>query len=217
MKKQIKRWIAILGDSSLNNELLAYALTGELGVEATVEDQWTRLEATVSNARDLQLLMFVDALSHHFERATSMCKAWSRTGLINCTVALYNLTHDEIAEKTAISHGVRGFFYAEDSLQSVLKGVTKLFEGEIWVPRELLFSVAQTRSGSTQTTNGSTYNLTNREMQILAHVCTGLSNDEIADNLNVSPHTVKTHLYRIFKKIRVSNRFQASLWAAKHL
>jgi LuxR family transcriptional regulator of csgAB operon len=45
----------------------------------------------------------------------------------------------------------------------------------------------------------------------------GLSNDEIASALNLSPHTIKTHLYRIFKKINVENRFQASLWASKNL
>ena len=59
--------------------------------------------------------------------------------------------------------------------------------------------------------------LTRREAEILARVAIGWTNEEIAGRLNISRHTVKTHLYRVYKKINVDNRFQASLWAAKNL
>jgi DNA-binding CsgD family transcriptional regulator len=48
-------------------------------------------------------------------------------------------------------------------------------------------------------------------------VAIGATNEEIGDKLCISPHTVKTHLYNIFKKINVPNRIQATLWAAKNL
>lgn len=59
--------------------------------------------------------------------------------------------------------------------------------------------------------------LTNREKEILDLIAAGLSNQQIADELFISPHTVKTHLHNIFKKINVKRRLQAALWAAKHL
>ena len=59
--------------------------------------------------------------------------------------------------------------------------------------------------------------LTERQVEILAMVAVGSTNDEISDKLCISPHTVKTHLYKIFKKINVPNRVQAALWAAKNL
>jgi DNA-binding CsgD family transcriptional regulator len=40
----------------------------------------------------------------------------------------------------------------------------------------------------------------------------GLTNKDIAARLSISSHTVRTHLYNIFRKIDVGNRVQASLW-----
>ncbi len=59
--------------------------------------------------------------------------------------------------------------------------------------------------------------LTQREVEILDLIATGFSNQQIADELFISPHTVKTHLHNIFKKINVKRRLQAALWAAQNL
>ena len=59
--------------------------------------------------------------------------------------------------------------------------------------------------------------LTQREMEILSVLASGAKNEEIATRLFISPHTVRTHLYTIYKKIQVNNRLQAVLWASKNL
>ncbi|MCK4790270.1 MAG: helix-turn-helix transcriptional regulator [Desulfobacteraceae bacterium] len=56
-----------------------------------------------------------------------------------------------------------------------------------------------------------------KEIEILSMVAFGAKNEQIADKLFISPNTVKTHVYNIFKKINVPNRLQAALWAAKNL
>lgn len=48
-----------------------------------------------------------------------------------------------------------------------------------------------------------------REQQVLQLLCHGYTNKEIAKSLDISPNTVKTHLSKIFSKLRVSNRTQA--------
>lgn len=55
--------------------------------------------------------------------------------------------------------------------------------------------------------------LTDRENQILDMICDGATNYDIARVLFISEHTVRTHVYNLFKKIKVKSRTQAASWA----
>lgn len=55
--------------------------------------------------------------------------------------------------------------------------------------------------------------LTTRETEVLDLIAEGLSTREIADRLYLSPNSVKTHTRKLFRKIGVSNRTEAALWA----
>ena len=59
-------------------------------------------------------------------------------------------------------------------------------------------------------------NLTKREVQILQFVSKGMLNKEIASALGISERTVKNHISNIFKKIKVTDRTQAAVYAIKH-
>ena len=58
--------------------------------------------------------------------------------------------------------------------------------------------------------------LTAREMQVLQRLAQGATNREISQNLQISEHTVKSHVIHIFNKLGVNDRTQASVWAASH-
>lgn len=57
--------------------------------------------------------------------------------------------------------------------------------------------------------------LTQRETQVLRHVALGLSNKEIAKSLEISVETVKEHVQNILRKITVTDRTQAAVWAVR--
>ncbi len=56
--------------------------------------------------------------------------------------------------------------------------------------------------------------LTKREEEILRLLVEGLSNQEMADALNISKHTVKAHTESIYRKFNVHNKVQAAIYAA---
>jgi DNA-binding NarL/FixJ family response regulator len=57
--------------------------------------------------------------------------------------------------------------------------------------------------------------LTQRESQVLRHMALGLSNKEIGRSLDISVETVKEHVQNILRKIQVSDRTQAAVWAVR--
>jgi Response regulator containing a CheY-like receiver domain and an HTH DNA-binding domain len=59
------------------------------------------------------------------------------------------------------------------------------------------------------------FGLSDREVEVLRLVAEGFTNPAIAKILNISPHTVKTHLVHIFDKLGVSDRARAAVWAAR--
>lgn len=73
------------------------------------------------------------------------------------------------------------------------------------------------RSLTSPATHERINNLTERECEILNEICKGESNFRIANNFFISEHTVRTHIYNIFKKISVTNRIQAANWANDRL
>jgi DNA-binding NarL/FixJ family response regulator len=94
-----------------------------------------------------------------------------------------------------------------DLLKKVLKAV---FSGEMWLDRSTLtklFSSTSEPAGNSP--------LAKREKEIVSHICQGYRNKEIAQKLNISEQTVKSHCNRIYKKLGVTDRLQLALYSYK--
>jgi DNA-binding NarL/FixJ family response regulator len=131
-------------------------------------------------------------------------------------VVLFNLPKDTLIQDMIMGKGVRGIFYEDDRAELFLKGISAIIEGKLWFSRDVMMNFIMNKRSKINK-NKDTSALTSREKEILALIAVGLKNEEIADKLCISPHTVKTHIYNIFQKIKVSNRIQAAFWALKHL
>lgn len=165
-------------------------------------------------------LLLLDCCKMNPDKVMSHLKECGGEFLTNCFPALMNVEADLGFESISIKEGAKGIFYENDSLENLLKGIKAIFSGEFWVSKnviaELLMKGMKGLSSDHQGVEKSSI-LTLREKEILEIIAMGSSNEETASNLCISPNTVKTHLYNIFKKIGVPNRLQAALWAVKNL
>jgi|SRR5579864_1713601 len=121
---------------------------------------------------------------------------------------------------TAFRSGARGVFALSDSnLRLLSKCIQRVAEGQIWANTEqmnyLLELVSEVPSLRVFNSQGEPL-LTPREEQVVALVAEGLGNREIAHELNLSEHTVKKYLFRIFDKLGISTRVELVLYAVNH-
>lgn len=137
------------------------------------------------------------------------------------SLILFNLDRQLGIEKSALEHGVHGFFYQDETVDTLLKGLAAVLGGEIWLSRRKMADVILEncfRFRRTLNDNQSyPHSLTKREVEILGLLTLGASNGVIADRLFISPHTVRTHLNNTFRKIKVASRLEASVWASNKL
>jgi len=132
-------------------------------------------------------------------------------------IAFFNLRADFGIEEEAIARGIRGLFYEPEPLDRIPKGIKAIFNGELWLSRQVMSKyILQEKPTVSNRSSTAAKILSQREIEILSLVTIGATNDDIANELSISPHTVKTHIYNIFKKIGVPNRLQAALWVGKN-
>ena len=133
-------------------------------------------------------------------------------------IALFNVDAGYKLSPLVKRFKVRGFFYQGESEASFIKGMHVIVNGHLWLTRKMLSDcVLMAPESDNSQVALALRSLSSREKEILRHVGLGESNQEIATAMNISPHTVKTHLYNIYKKINVPNRLQGTLWAAAYL
>jgi DNA-binding NarL/FixJ family response regulator len=109
--------------------------------------------------------------------------------------------------------GARGVVFREEPLPHLAKCIHRVHQGEIWVSNSELESILEALAVTAplKALNTSFAALTKREQQVSALVGQGLGNREIARRLNISEHTVRNYLSRIFEKLGVSNRVGVAL------
>lgn len=109
-----------------------------------------------------------------------------------------------------ISRGINGILPTDANSDILKKAVRAIFSGEFWLERKLIKNVISCMNSSEKKVN-----LTKKEREIVTLICNGHRNKEIAQKLDISEQTVKSHCNRIYKKVGVSDRLQLALYTRR--
>jgi len=106
--------------------------------------------------------------------------------------------------------GVCGILPPDADSDMLKKAVKIIYSGELWLDRKLLKNILYH-----VTSIEKKIDLTKKEKEIVSLICHGCRNKEIAQRLDISEQTVKSHCNRIYKKVGVSDRLQLALYTHK--
>jgi DNA-binding NarL/FixJ family response regulator len=114
----------------------------------------------------------------------------------------------------AVALGASDYVLKGSSKQELVNAITAAHNNMSPVrnsPMKRVMAVMATR----EQTGDTEYPLTPREMQVLKNLALGLTNREIARSLNISVETIKEHVQNVLRKMRVTDRTQAAVYAVR--
>jgi DNA-binding NarL/FixJ family response regulator len=109
----------------------------------------------------------------------------------------------------ALRMGAHAVVFKRCAVDTLMDAIRAVALGNVWMPAELQARMV------TRMRNPLTDELSPREEQVVRYVALGLRNAEVAERLSISEQTVKTHLNAIFRKLRVRDRVELALYAAR--
>jgi len=119
----------------------------------------------------------------------------------------------------AIKAGANGYLLKEVDAENLHKCILEVINGGAPMTPSIALKTLNLLRNPILAENDEAINeikLSNRETGILEHLSIGLNYNEIADNLIISPSTVRKHIENIYKKLQVHNKVEAVLKAKKH-
>lgn len=136
-----------------------------------------------------------------------------REANVKCKIIVLTFYNEIGIVQDAVKSGANGYILKEADSTLLVKAINIVTRGERYIQPSIATMLRQSKIVEQQ---NRVETLTKRELEIIKLLVGGLYNKEIADNLNISEKTVKNHISSIFRKINVSDRTQAAVYAIKN-
>jgi DNA-binding NarL/FixJ family response regulator len=135
----------------------------------------------------------------------------------NSRVLVLTVSADDETVAQAIEAGATGYLLKDASGEDIAAGVRAAADGEALISPSIASRLLERlRPGADEAGGASSgVELTDREVEVLRLLAAGRENADIAQELFISPRTVKNHISNILAKLHVDNRIQAAVYAVR--
>jgi DNA-binding NarL/FixJ family response regulator len=142
------------------------------------------------------------------------CLARIKLDLPDTTVIMFSGFENPTYVARAVALGAAGYLSKTAGRSEIIEAIRLAAGGETIWSREELRRVSGALTGP-RAPSDVDVPLTKRESEVLKQLAFGLTNKEIAQSLGISYETVKEHVQHILRKIGVTDRTQAAVWAVR--
>ena len=133
------------------------------------------------------------------------------------TVVMLTVSEDNDDLTECMRIGARGFLLKNINADFLLDSIRKAFDGDnVFSPEMTTRLVQSLISPASPRADHLLSTLTPREMEILGYLAAGHSNKVIARHLELAESTIKVHVQNILRKLNLSSRVQAAVYAVQH-
>jgi NarL family two-component system response regulator LiaR len=207
--------VLIVDDHGLYRTGISTLLAAEDGVEVVAQASCGRVGVRLS--RELRpdvVLMDLQMPDLDGVEATRLILAEQPAA----RVLVLTVVSDDDKVSAAISAGASGFLLKDVPVDQVAMAVRAAADGSAWLsPRAaeiVLGRMRETQPGSLADSS-LLEQLSPRELDVLELLARGMENAQIADELEISPRTVKNHVSSILAKLHLTSRLQAAIYAVR--
>ncbi|WED29791.1 response regulator transcription factor [Vibrio sp. DW001] len=198
-----KKNILFFGRRNIQSSLIKKELESATNIQVTQFSHNSVVNSFTSNKIDVVLIGY-HSIS---DSAYSEFMSSSTPGL---SVVIYDVPTDLKNETELMSwNSLRGILYEDAPIEHLVRCVVDVIDGELWLPRQLMSKMLLQFKMLSISSPTYADDLTKREKEILDMLVRGQTNLQIADQLYVAECTVKTHIYKIYKKLNIKCRKEA--------
>jgi two-component system, NarL family, response regulator DevR len=204
--------VFIVAENRLLRESLARLLRKRSDLAVVGEGSYSNATSVAVASAQTHLLLLDSLVTDH--DSNLICDL--RESVPQVRLVLFGMDEDAETFLQAVRLGVSGYLLKNASASELVEALRDVAQGEAVCPSQFckvlfqaLASEASQQAAIADQRADARFELTQRQRQLMSLVAMGMSNKEIAANLNLSEFTVKNHIYRVMKQVDAQNRHEA--------